>query len=130
MGARGPDNVGDGASSRPLRTTAIRSLSTPRAIRSRADGSDTVTYWLRRCSRGDNIDSTYQPSRPIIRPATGHCSRWQWCTSTSDRRPYNSRATNGQPFWVSTTTSGRTRRSGPSPHRAAAIASNAHRYTE
>jgi hypothetical protein len=36
----------------------------------------------------------------------------------------------GMPFWVSTTTSGRTRRNGPSPIRAAAIASNAHTYTE
>ena len=29
-----------------------RPASTPRSVRSRADGSDTVTYWLRRCSRG------------------------------------------------------------------------------
>ena len=51
------------------------------------DGSDTVTYWLRRCRRGDNRDSTNQPNRPVQRPATGHCSRWQWCTSTTTRRP-------------------------------------------
>ena len=32
---------------------------------------------------------------------------------------------NGNPFWVSTTTSGRARRSGPRPIRAATIASPA-----
>ena len=63
------------------------------------------------------------------RPATGHCSRWQWCTSTTTRRPYTSRARNGTPFWVSMTTSGRTCRSGPSPIRAATIASPAQTYT-
>ena len=76
-----------GASSTPLRTTAMRSASTPSSARSRADGSDTVTYWLRRCSRGDSRDSTNQPIRLSTRPATGHCSRWQWCTSTTTRRP-------------------------------------------
>ena len=40
---------------------------TPRSTRSRADGSDTVTYWLRRCTRGDSLDSTNQP----ILPSTG-----------------------------------------------------------
>ena len=63
--------------------------------RSRADGSDTVTYWLRRCSRGDSLDSTNQPILPSTGPATGHCSRWQWCTSTATRRPKASRARNG-----------------------------------
>ncbi len=70
-------SVSGGASSSPLRTTAMCSASTPRSVRSRADGSDTVTYWLRRCSHGDNRDSTNQPKRPFQRPATGHSSRWQ-----------------------------------------------------
>src|SRR6202012_800932 len=85
--ARGLLNDDGGASSRPLRTTAIRSLSTPRPTKSRADGSDTVTYWFPRCSLGDNPDSTNQPSLLKNQPATGHCSRWQWCTSTATRRP-------------------------------------------
>ncbi len=85
--ARGPDSVGDGASSSPLRTTAIRSALTPSSIRSRAEGSDTVRYWLRRFSHGDNLDSTSQPIRLNTGPATGHCSRWQWCTSIATRRP-------------------------------------------
>ncbi len=65
-------SVRAGASSSPLRTTAMWSGFTPRSVRSRADGSDTVTYWLRRCSRGDNRDSTNQPIRPARdrRPAT------------------------------------------------------------
>ena len=51
----------------PRRSARFR----PRAsTRSRADGSDTVTYWLRRFSRGDNVDSTNQPTRPSNRP--GH----------------------------------------------------------
>ena len=125
MADRGAVSVCAGASSSPLRTTAIWPGCTPRAVRSRADGSDTVTYWLRRCTRGDSFDSTNQPNRPITGPATGHCSRWQWCTSTATRRPKASRARNGMPFWVSITTSGRTRRSGPSPIRAATIASPA-----
>ena len=66
----GHSNDDAGASSRPLRTTAIRSLSTPRPTKSRADGSDTVTYWLRRCSFGDNHDSTNQPSR--LKNRAGH----------------------------------------------------------
>ena len=119
---RGPDSDCVGASSRPLRTTAIRSLATPRATRSRADGSDTVTYWLRRCSRGDSLDSTYQPIRPSTGPATGHCSRWQWCTSTTTRRPYTRRARNGKPFWVSMTTSG-----SHSPQRSETDARRSHR---
>ncbi len=84
---RGTASVCSGAASTPLRTTAIRSDCTPSSARSRADGSDTVTYWLRRCSRGDSRDSTNQPIRLITGPATGHCSRWQWCTSTTVRLP-------------------------------------------
>ena len=126
---RGSVNVSAGAWSSPLRTTATRSASTPRSVRSRADGSDTVTYWFSRCSRGDSVDSMNQPSLLISRPATGHCSRWQWCTSTTDRRPYANRARKGMPFWLSITTSGRTRRSGPSPMRAATMARPARTYT-
>jgi len=68
--------------------------------------------------------------RLMTQPATGHCSRWQWCTRMTARLPYTSLAMNGSPFCVSTTTSGRTWRSGPNPIMAAAIASPARTYTE
>ena len=42
---------------------------------------------VRGAARGDNHDSTNQPTRLNTRPATGHCSRWQWCTSTTARLP-------------------------------------------
>src|ERR1700732_4601451 len=66
-------NVPGGAVSSPLRTTAIRSTPTPSSTRSRADGSDTVTYWLRRCTRGENVDSHAQ--RPLLAMAVMHQHR-------------------------------------------------------
>ena len=75
------------------------------------------------------MDSTNQPIRPFIGPATGHSSRWQWCTNTATRRPNANLARNGSPFWVSITTSGRTRRSGPRPTREATMARPAQMYT-
>jgi hypothetical protein len=115
-----------GMPSRPMTGCDPAEASTTRSARSRTDGSDTVTYWLRRCSRGDSRDSTHQPNLPRVRPATGHCSRWQWCTKTTTRRPKASRARKGSPFWLSITTSGRALRNGPSPSRAATMASPAH----
>ena len=40
----GADSVAAGASSSPLRTTAIRSGVTPSSVSSRAEGNDTVRY--------------------------------------------------------------------------------------
>ena len=118
---RGPDSDCAGASSRPLRTTAIRSLSTPRSTRSRADGSDTVTYWLRRCSRGDNVDSTNQPSRlesPARPPATARGGSGAPAPPT--RRPIHQPGQERPAvLGIDRPRRAARRRSGPSPSRAA-----------
>ncbi len=77
---RGSANVWAGASSSPLRTTATRSGDTPRATRSRAEGSDTVTYWLRPVHprRHRRLDIPAEPAeqragdRPLIAVAVVH----------------------------------------------------------
>ena len=82
---------------------------TPSATKSLLDASDTVTYRAPRYTRGATFDSKNHPNRPMTGPATGHCSLWQWCVSNTTGLRVNSRAKNGIPFCVSTTTSGRLR---------------------
>ena len=104
----------------------MRSGATPSPASSSADGSETVTYWLRECTRGDSHDSIHHPIRATSQPATGHCSRWMWWTSTTTGAVVARREKNGTPFWVSTTTSGRrSAPRGPSPNRPNSIASRA-----
>ena len=64
---------------------------------SSAEGSDTVRYWLRRCTRGDSVDSTHQPiradeatrDRPLLAVAVMHQHR--------DRRARGPRGEEGYP---------------------------------
>ena len=77
--------VSGGASSRPLRTIAMWS----------AFNAELDQFPCRRQRHGDVLVAPMQPRRQprldepaeparCSRPATGHCSRWQWCTSSTD----------------------------------------------
>ena len=118
-------SVSAGASSRPLRTTAMWPGVTPRSVRSRADGSDTVTYWLRAVHprRQPRLDEPADPAEH--RPATGHCSRWQWWTSTTTRLPNASAGQERDAVLGVDHHVGPRPRSGPRPTRAATIANTA-----
>ena len=112
----------------PLRMICRRSRGTPSSANSSAEGRDTVTHVFFRCSHGEILDSISQPNRDSTGPATDHCSRWQWCVSTTVGAPATTEAKKGTPFWVSTMTSGQPKSlNGPNgnPNRAASSATNA-----
>lgn len=111
--------------STPLRTTAIREASTPRSTRSRADGSDTVTYWLLRCSRGESRDSTNHPNlrvhhAPSYRPLVAVAVMYQHHRAAG-RRPgepgRGCRSANRSPHPAGRRAAGPARR-GPAPSPA------------
>ncbi len=108
-----------GASSRPLRTTAIRAgvdAEVGQIPRRRQRHRDVLVAPVQP-RRQPGLDEPAEAARPCDRrPATVRGG------SGAPARPRGgrsaSRARNGSPFWVSITTSGRTLRSGPSPIRA------------